>query len=232
MERLRNSAGFSLMEAIIGIALAGVFLTASMGLMNRNGAQQYGQSLADAQASFHQAAGQYYIAFRSDIDAALDGDTTKAGTYCKVNVNPADGSDGTATYNTSKRTCAFDTTMLATKKYWPTGSPYNLPGNAGRFVAILRRVTDSGGSPTQAAEMLIVQAALDNSGNVMTSGSVGFPAEDKGKWMDKMKGAMTALGASGGFIPPGSDYGGCQYNSTKKEACGNGWKVDLASFLN
>jgi hypothetical protein len=35
----------------------------------------------------------------------------------------------------------------------------------------------------------------------------------------------------GGFIPPGKDYGACLFNDRIRQACGQGWKINLADFL-
>lgn len=230
MQLKSKQKGFGLVEVIIGLALAGVFLGYMLRMSTRAEAQTAGRARADVQASFQQLAAQFFTNNRTDIEAAMGGDTTKAAQYCLINV-AADGSGGTNTMDSTKRTCAFDSTLLRAKNLWPAGQNVNL-NSAGRYVAIARQVMTSGGSPTAtgSVEMLVVVAQLDSSGNVMTSGSATF-AGDPSKAMQEIKAGMDALGGSGGYIPPGADTGQCQYNGTTKQACGNGWIVNLSDFL-
>lgn len=231
MQLKTRQGGFGLVEIIIGLAIAGAFLGFMLRMSSKAESQTAGRARADAIASFQQLAGQYFISNRTDIEAAMAGDATKAATYCLINV-AADGTGGTNTMNATKHTCSFDSTLLRAKGLWPAGQTINFNSST-RHVAIFRQImsSDAVPVPTGADEMLVVLAQLDSAtGDVMTSGSVTFTG-DKAKAMQEAKAAMDALGGTGGYIPPGADTGPCQYNATTKQVCGNGWTVSLSDFL-
>lgn len=231
MTKGRKQNGFGIVELIIGLAIAGAVIGFMLRVNSRAESQTIGRAKADAIASFQQLAVQLFIANRADIEAAMAGDATKASTYCLINV-AADGTGGINTMNATKHTCTFDSTLLRAKGQWPTGQNINI-SSSNRHVAIVRQImsTDAVPVPTGADEMLVVSGQLDSTtGDVMTSGSVTFSG-DKTKAMVEAKAAMDALGATGGYIPPGADTGPCQYNATTKQVCGNGWTVSLSDFL-
>jgi hypothetical protein len=203
-----------------------MLMASSMVLMSRSANETTGRSTADNFANFQQIASQYFIANRTDMEAAMGGDATKAAIHCLINV-PTNGTGTTAT-NSTKHTCAFDTTMLTAKGVWPASIPVNV-NNSSRWVAIVRQVM-SGSTATGADEMLIVLAPLSN-GNVLTTGSVTFSGDIK-RASEEYSAAMTTLGGIGGYIPPGQDFAGCQYNSSVKQACGTNWTVTLSDFIN
>lgn len=230
MQLKNKQKGFGLVEIILGLVIAGALLGYALRMSTRAESQSIGRARADVQASFQQLASQFFYNNRSDIEAAMAGDAAKAALYCLIDV-AADGTGGTNTMNATKRTCAFDSTLLRAKKLWPPGQNINL-NEAGRYVAIARQVmsTDSTPVPTGADEMFVVVAQLASDGKVLTTGSATFTG-DPAKAMAEAKGGMDALGGSGGYIPPGKDIGPCKYNATTKQACGNGWVVNLSDFL-
>ncbi len=229
MKKLRKQAGFTVLETMIAIGLALGALTAVIALQTRGDDQTQGHVKAEEIVSFQTLASQYFVANRSDIEAAMGGDTSKAAIHCLLNV-AADGSGGTVATNTTKRTCAFDGTLLRAKGLWPSSSSVDLYG--GRHVAIVRQVvsTDAVPVPTGGDEMLVVFAPVSD-GNVMTSGSVSFNGDPK-RAAAELKAGRDALGATGGYVPAGADYGTCKYNGTMKQACGKTWAVNLSDFIN
>lgn len=230
IRRLRRQRGMSILEIIIGTAFVGMILASTMVLMNRSENETRGRNNADNLGSFQQLAAQYFIANRTEIEAAMAGDATKAAIHCLINV-AADGTGGTVVTNSAKHTCAFDSTFLRAKGLWPTGSSVDVDG-VGRWVAVSRQMMTGGATPvpTGADEVLIVLAAV-NGGNILTSGAVTFVGDVR-RSSEEIGAGMAALGASGGFIPPGRDYAACQYNATTKQACGTGWVVSLDDFIN
>ena len=225
----RKQAGFTILEAMIAIGLAMGALAVTMALVTRGDDQTQGHVKAEEIVSFQTLATQYFVANRSDIEAAMAGDATKAAIHCRINV-ATDGSGGTVKMNPAKRTCAFDGTLLRAKGLWPSGSNIDLYG--GRHVAIFRQVmsTDATPVPTGGDEMLIVFAAVD-AGGVMTSGAVPFNGDPK-RAAAELKAGRDALGATGGYVPPGADYGSCKYNATTKQICGKTWTVNQDDFIN
>jgi len=226
----RKQGGMGLVEIIIGLAIMGAVLGYLVRMNARAESQTMGRARADALASFQQLAGQFFLGNRAGIESAMGGDSALASDLCRINV-AADGTGGTTTMNSTKRTCAFDSTLLKAKGGWPSGQMLNVSSNT-RYVAIARQImsNDAVPEPTGDVEMLVVMAQLDATGNVMTSGTVTFTG-DKEKAMQEIKAGMDALGGTGGYIPPGSDTGPCRYNATVKQACGNGWSVSLNDFL-
>ena len=227
----RMQRGFSLIEIVVGTALTGLVLASALALAQRSNDQTTGRSQADQLTSFQQLAGQYFIANRTAIEAAMGGDATKAAQYCQINV-PLGSTTGTLATNSAKRTCAFDATLLNANGLWPVGMSVDaIPGQA-RYVAIVRQIMTTGGTPapTGADEMLIVLAP-ESGGNVQTTGTVAFSGDVK-RAADQIEASMAAMGGTGGFIPPGTDYGNCQYNATTEQVCGAGWAVVLSDFIN
>jgi prepilin-type N-terminal cleavage/methylation domain-containing protein len=221
--------GFNMIEVMIGLALTGIVLAGALTMTMRADDQTAGRNKADALVSFQQLAAQYFIANRTDIEAAMAGDGAMAAIHCRLNV-AADGSGGLVTANSTKHTCTFDGTLLRAKGVWPSGMSVNSVDN-GRYIAIARQIisTDAVPIPTGADEMLIVHAPLAN-GDVMTSGTVTFSGDAK-RAIEEIQASMAAMGGSGGYVPPGADYGSCQYNATTKQVCGTGWAVSLSDFI-
>jgi prepilin-type N-terminal cleavage/methylation domain-containing protein len=223
----RAQRGFSMIEVMIGIVILASVIAYSLMQNKQAEDQAAGRAKADSLASFQQMAAQYFVANRTQIEAAMGGDATQAATYCQINV-PSGGGAGTVATNATKHTCAFDATQLAALNLWPGGTPVNA-SSSGRYVAIVRQVLN-GGTATGADEMLIVMAPLSG-GNVMTTGSVTFTG-DIGQTTNELKAHLDALGGTAGYVPPGQDLGNCKYNGTTKQVCGNGWTVTLSDFIN
>lgn len=215
-----------MLEVMGATAVGGLILASAFSMQQKADDQETGRATADLMSSFQQVAVQYFAANRTDIEAAMAGDATKAGVHCLINVAD-DGSGGTVSVGSTNHTCAFDATNLKAKGVWPTGVQIN--AGTGRYVAIVRQVL-AAGVPTGADEMLVVLAPLQG-GNVMTSGSVSFSG-DLQRTMEQIQSGATSLGGAGGYIPPGQNYGPCQYNASTKQVCGSTWSVNLADFLN
>jgi type II secretory pathway pseudopilin PulG len=230
--RTKYQRGLLLVEAMIAIALIGVILASAIYLNRSAEDQSKGRNTADTLSTFQQLASQYYLANRDVFDTAMRGNASSAATYCLINV-PAPGSagSGTTAANSTKRTCAFDTTHLRGQYQWPSDLDVNADYGNGRYVAIVRQIMQTDGvTETGATEMLIVLAPL-SSGNVLTTGTVSFTGDIKRK-SEELTTAMNTIGGAAGYIPPGTDFGPCQYNTTTKQVCGNGWTVTLSDFIN
>ncbi|MCU6502301.1 hypothetical protein LPN04_31350 [Rugamonas sp. A1-17] len=225
-QHFRNNGGWSMTEMIAATAVAGVVLASGLAMKLKGDDQAAGRSTADLMSSFQQVAIQYFTANRIEIEAAMAGDATKAGIHCLINV-PANGAGGTVSTGAANHTCAFDATSLQAKGVWPSSLQIN--AGSGRYVAIARQVL-AAGVPTGADEMLVVLAPVVN-GNVLTTGTIPFAGDVK-RALEQIDSGSTALGGNGGYIPPGRDYGECQYNATVKQVCGATWKVNLSDFLN
>lgn len=226
---LKKEKGFSIAEVIIAMMIVGGAAAWGVRWLTKNANEGAGRATADYQSGFQQVASQFFGNNRVDIEAAMGGDAAKAALFCRINV-ATDGTGGTQTYDSSKRTCAFDTTLLRAYKVWPSYMDVNISPTS-RYVAVVKQTMSSDAVPvaTGQVEMLIVNAVVA-SGNVMTSGTATF-AGDKTRAMQQINSAMDALGGQGGFVPPGADTGQCNYNATVKQACGKNWKVNLADFL-
>lgn len=224
---MRNQNGFSLMELMISLAIVGSMFAGVSMLVQRGDDSTQGRNNADGKNTFTQLAVKYFNANRTNIEAAMGGDATQAAIYCRIN-EASDGSTYTLATNSTKHTCAFDTTHLVAQKMWPSGAAINVNG-VGREVAIVRQVL-SGSTPTGNDEMLVVVGALSN-GNLMTSGTAPFTGTLP-SFSAQAKAALASLGGMGGYIPPGTDFANCKYNATTKQACGNAWAVDLSLFIN
>jgi len=229
----RRQRGYFMMEIMAGIVVTGTMLAAAQGLNSVSDAQTSGRNDADSLADFQQLAGQWYSSNRTNYETALGGDPTQTTLLCQVNV-AADGTGGTVVANATAHTCTFDATLLrASAGVWPAGKSVNVAGG-GRWVAVARQImsTDPTPVPTGAEEILFVLAAQDTSGNVLTTGATATYSGNVARTGDSLAAGMNALGGTGGYIPPGKDFGNCQYNATTKQACGNGWVVNLANFIN
>ena len=229
--------GYSMLEVMIGLAIMGTIFVGALTLADQARDQTSGRSKADLLVSFQQLAAQYFLANRAGIEAAMAGDATAALDHCLTDAAVAPGGwVGVNTVNTVKRTCAFDATLLVAKGLWPLNLPINVQGG-GRYVAIIRQImsTEPIPQPTGADEMLVVLAPL-NDGLVQTSGSAPFNG-NVARVMEEIGAGMAAMGGSGGYVPPGTDYANCQYHDidahhldSTNQACGANWSVSLSNF--
>jgi type II secretory pathway pseudopilin PulG len=227
---MHQQRGMIIIEIIIGLGLIGVALAMGMYVNRTAEDQSTGRAAADTLSTFQQLASEYYLANRDGFTLAMDGDTAAMDLYCLINVSVANGSaSGTRAATSGKHTCAFDTTHLRAARQWPGELTVNADKGRGRYVAIVRQIMDENNVATGADEMLIVTAPLSN-GNVMTAGAVAFTG-DKARKAEEIAATMATLGGSGGYIPPGADMGPCAYNASSKQACGNGWTVQLSDFI-
>ena len=179
---------------------------------------------ADEQSAFQQLAAQHFIANRSTYEAAM-ADGTGAGSLCRVDVNPLDGSGGSPSSSLSLHTCALDTTMLAFLGALPRGMRLtNRFG--GRWVAIFRQLFDAQtpAQSTGAVDMLLVSSdiGLDALHPVL-------PDERRHR---EITSAAAINGGAGGYVPD-ADRSTCVASRALAtyEICGNGWKLHLGDFV-
>ena len=187
--------------------------------------KERGRLAADALQSFTQIAAQYFIANRVELENIMSGDLSHAANFCAINLSSANP-NGVLAANALKRTCAIDTSLLKAKGLWPESLPTNTGAN--RFVAVFRQLTIQNVA-NGADEVLVFSAPLDQ-GAIRTQGEAPFTAS-VGQFVEQTHASLASLGAMGGFIPPGKDYGACLYNDRIKQACGQGWKINLSDFL-
>lgn len=214
-----HSRGLSMVEAMISLAIVASAVAYAMQVAQTGEDQAVGRNNADTLSSFSLLASQFFISNRTAIELAME-NGTDADKYCKLDV-AVDGTGGTLANSTSKKTCAFDATLLLAKGVWPASMPTNTFG--GRHVAIFRRIYDAGGDPTGAVEALMVLASPD--GTLQ-------PATQDPRKLDELAASQTTMGGIGGLVPVGI-LGDCvaRRASTTYQACGNGWKVNLSDFI-
>ena len=221
----RPQEGNSLLELMLSLGVMAAISLSVLSMNDKAQNKERGRLAADALQSFTQIAAQYFIANRDALEAIMAGDLTNAASFCAINLTSADPS-GTLAANALKRTCAIDTSLLKAKGLWPQTIPVNTGAN--RFVAVFRQLT-SQGVANGADEVLVFTAPLVQ-GSIQTQGEVQYTAS-LGQFVELTQASLASLGAMGGFIPPGKDYGTCLYNKQIKEACGQGWKINLSDFL-
>lgn len=242
----RAQRGMSLIEMILGLGIMGATLVFVTTWGMQKGEKDLGRVDAEALSSFQQLAAQYFISNHTEIMDAVTateiGDAARR--HCVLSIaditQPVDpdAGNGTLAVSFDRRTCAFDATLLAAYKMWPSMViDYNDPdtGGAWRYAAIIRRVMGPGedgiagnddDTPTGAADMLVVRMDLDGT----------LPSIVPAAWKDdhvrrsRVTEARNVLGGTGGMIPVG-DTGACEATGDRVEACGNGWKVHLEDFL-
>ncbi len=210
-----------MIEITLATALMGVVIAYAMSINTRGDDQGAGRNDADSLTSFANIAAEYYTANRTAVDAAMQ-TGTGAATHCRLDV-AADGTGGRTARSSTLKTCAFDSTLLRAKNLWPAG--LSVDARDGRYVAIFRTVYDTQPTPapTGGVEMLI---ALYSSNGVLS------PATLDNRKTDELQAATSAMGGVGGYVPIGP-MGACvaRRSTTIYEACGNGWKINLASFV-
>ena len=217
--------GWSLLEMIVGLGLLAVVLAGGLSLQKRLADRQLGQQQADAVSNFTQLAVQYFLAHRLAMEARMAGLVSDAPNPCLINVSLPSGV-GQAAFDSVKHTCAIDASLLLALGLWPSGVP--IDDGAQRLVAIFRQVYWAG-QATGADEVLVLSAALQN-GLVLGQGEVAFKGQDS-SFLEQTQASLSLLGGAGGFVPPGHDFGSCQFNSVIKQVCGKAWAVTLSDFL-
>ena len=222
-----QQAGNSLLELILSLGVMAV-ISMSVVIMNSKAqSQEKGRLASDAIQSFTQLAAQYFIANRSALESVMSGaaDPSLAPGSCAINITSSNTS-GVPTANPSQHTCTIDATLLQAKGLWPLSMPINQGSH--RYVAIFHQLPSADAS-SSADEVLVLVAEVQN-GVIKTQGSAVYTAPLT-EFVEQTAASLASLGAQGGFIPPGKDFGTCRYNTQIKEACGQGWKVNLADFL-
>lgn len=238
--------GMSMFEMILGLGIMGATLVFVTTWAMQKGEKDMGRFDAEALSSFQQLATQYFISNHAEIMAAVVAEeaTDSARRHCVVSVGNADmpvdpdAGNGTLAWSSALKTCAFDATLLAAYRMWPsmvTDYSDTDTGGEWRYAAIVRRIMAPGedgvpgtadDTPTGAADMLVVRMDVDGA----------LPAISPTAWVSdnvrrsRAQEASAVLGGTGGIVPIGG-AGVCEASSDRVEACGNGWKVDLESFL-
>lgn len=209
---------------MLAAALVGLVMSAAMPMIIAGQDEIAARSGADDQNSFQQMAAQHFVSNRATYEAAM-ADGTGAGSLCRVNVNPVDGSGGSQANSVSLHTCAVDATMLAYLQALPRDMRLtNRHGD--RWVAIFRQLRDSPSSaqPNGAVDMLVVSSGLG-------LGPLGPVAPDERRHRE-ITSAAAINGGMGGYVPD-ADRSTCVTSRAleRYEVCGNGWKVNLGDFV-
>ena len=213
--------GFALADLLLSVAAMGLILAAAMPLLARQGDELAAKSIADDLRLFRLGAEEHFRSNRAAYEAAM-ADGTGGGQLCRLGINPVDGSGGLQAYSTVLHTCAVDGTQLS---YLGALPPELRPRNAysESWVAI-HRLVDAGGTASAGVETLFVSAAV-------TSGGAAVPADAR-RWQIA-RSAATQLERGGGAVPD-TDRSTCVARRVMStyQACGDGWKADLAQFVN
>jgi type II secretory pathway pseudopilin PulG len=209
--------GLSLLEALLTTALLLAMLGGVARLLSDARDSLHAARAAERLQSFQTAAAEYLLANREPI---LDAMTTgnDGGQWCRMDLLP-DGSGGTPSFDTTRRTCRIDATLLKAKGLLPPGHPgTTVQGET--LVAIFRRVVQ-GSQLTGHVEMLMLATYAGTAAHV----------PDDRRYLRSVA-ASERLGASGGWVPD-RDRGTCRAvrASSTYEVCGPGWKLDLRDFL-
>jgi hypothetical protein len=225
--RKNQESGNTLLELVLGM---GIVLALSMSVIEMNNkaqAQEKGRLTADTLQAFTQVAAQYFIANRSALESAMSGlgAVSQANGLCAINITALTPL-GVPSANVLKHTCAIDTSLLRAKGLWPQS--WSIDQGTHRLVAVFRML-GLPGDASPADEVLILTTELEG-GSIRTQGEVLFTASLP-EFVQQTSASLGSLGASGGYVPPGHDYGTCHYNTLLKEICGQGWRINMADFL-
>lgn len=213
--------GMALADILLAVAITGVIVAASMPLLTRNSDDLAARAMADDLKAFKAVAEEHFKANRTAYEAAMT-DGTGAASLCKLGVNPDDGSGGTVANSIALHTCAIDGTMLRFLKMLP--DTFRRRNGYGESWVAVYRMVYNGTSPTGGVEAIFASAATDGS-------AIAVPANAR-----RYQSARTAagyLGGNGGVVPD-TDREVCvaQRSVTTYQACGDGWKANLADFVN
>ena len=194
---------------------------------------------AGAPAAANAAAQQHCVVRVTNLNAAINPGTSPG----------AAGPNGTlmwsggAGINDGRKTCAFDLSLMQARGFWPGHLPVVRQtadvGGAWRYVAIVRRVRGPGpdgvlgngdDTLTDDAEMLILRMAEDPT----LPGIAANTWRNDRALQNRTINAARQMGPTGGFIPVG-DLGACRavnaVGANNIQACGQGWQVDLADWI-
>lgn len=218
---MKKQAGFGLYEQLLALALIVAMLGMLAPFMMKSVDERAAKATADDFALFQTAVSSHFLANRAAYIAAMK-DGTGAEDICKVGVDPALGTGGFQTANTTMHTCAIDGAMLKYLQALPEGvRSRNRYGE--QWVAIFKLVYTKVAplEPTGGVEMLIVSASIDGTADVVEP--------DARRYSE----AVTASELIGGGVIPDTDRAVCRVSNTLSiyEACGNGWKINLGDFI-
>ncbi len=222
---MQTQRGNGLLELLLSLAVMATVSLSVINMSQKAQSKERGRWMADALQSFTQVAAQYFIANRTAIETILSGDLKEAAQFCAINVT-SNSPGGVPSANALKRTCAVDASFLRARGLWPESMPLDV--GRSRWAAVFRQLpSPQAGSASQ--EVFVFLAALDQ-GGIKTQGEMAY-TESLPEFVDQTQASLASLGAMGGFIPPGKDFGACQYNALLRQACGQGWRVNLEDFL-
>lgn len=249
-----HSAGFSIMELMLGIGVLSAIMVMYLSFQMRQQDTQTGVTLGEELASAQALLQQYFLTNRQEIMAAIQATNASdpnvqkhcivrvANTSAPVNATAGNGVvawSGGATINDGKKTCAFDLSLLQAYGLWPRSLTVtrNNPetGGLGRWTAIVRGVRKPGPDNIlgnaddvlgEDAEMLVVFA--DDNGNLGTIVADAWRRNEQ--LQTRVFAQRDALGQAGGMIPVGA-IGVCNATQSSVQACGSGWRVDLSQWL-
>lgn len=236
--------GMAILEIILAVATVGVMISYYLKISDKQFNEQKGRIEAENEALFQQLAQQYFTTNRTAMISAMGSATASADvtSHCAVSVTNtaaavapgttpgSAGTNGTLSWSATKKTCAFDTTFLRAKGIWPLDAlEFQDPemGGAWRYVAIFRRVPGDLAVLTENVEMLIARMDVDGA---LPSGLTRDTWANDDARKQRNEAARGVRGFTGGAMPIG-DVGWCKTTKTNTQACGNGWKADLANFL-
>ena len=219
------SRGFAMLELMMGLALMALISLSGVALAARVQRLNAAHEDAQAMAAFSQLVTQYWVANRVAIELVMSGQSQVGSTYCAINVS-MDGLTLTPSFDTSKRTCVIDSTLLQAKGLWPSSMPTQRAND--RWVAAFKQVMHLN-DPTGADEVFMFMSPVQN-GQLMSQGvpKVSLPVQT---YVEQFQASMAELGGMGGFVPPMQTVGNCLYNSSVQQACGRDWSVVITDFL-
>lgn len=219
--KLKATQGSALLEMALALIVIALVYVAALPWMTRQQDAVAAKSLSNDHTQFAAAASAYFQSNRAAYLAAMK-DGTGADKLCLVRVNPVSGT-GVPTYNANLHRCAFDASFLKYQSALPiTAGATNSYGE--KWVAIFKAVydRDTPPKPTGGVEMMVVSANLD--------GGPAAPAAASS--YDRALTGAGFLEGNGGVVPD-ADRSTCVASRAagKYEACGSGWRVNLADFL-
>ena len=220
--RRKTQRGIALAEMALAVALTAIIYLSVSPLIIKSQDVNVAKSVATDYTAFRAAATAHFQSNRSAYEAAMSAGTD-ANKLCKVGVN-TDGSGGTVVNSTVMHRCVIDVSMLRYLQALPSNvAARNRYGET--WVAIFKQVYDNATppAPTGAVELFVVSARVDGVAPLVPSDPRAYDE------------AMTASGfvsGQGGVIPD-ADRSTCVASRAagKYEACGAGWKANLADFL-
>lgn len=218
----KRQRGIALAELALAVGLTAIIYLSVAPLLIKSQDVNVAKGVANDYTAFRAAAAAHFQSNRSAYDAAMSAGTD-ADKLCKVGVN-ADGSGGTVVNSTTMHRCAIDVSMLRYLQALPSNvATRNRYGET--WVAIFKQVYDNAATPapTGAVEMFVVSARVDGTAPLVPSDPRAY---------DEATTAAGFVSGQGGVVPD-ADRSTCIASRAagKFEACGPGWKANLADFL-